>query len=49
MGYCKWQGKNPSTRDDEAIWVAKVEKYLSIISLGLSDEYIDGNENSLED
>ena len=41
--------KKPSTREGEVNWISKEEKALSIIVLGLSDEYIhyiDGMDTS---
>ena len=32
--------KKPSTREGDVNWITKDEKALSIIALGLSDEYI---------
>ena len=36
--------KKPSTRDGEVSWIAKDEKALAIIALGLSNHHIDGCE-----
>ena len=41
MDYSQWKGgKKLVTRDGEVVWLARDEKALAIIGLGLSDGYI---------